>query len=102
LLSNARLGASSSKPSLSPSTTCYSFARSQSMIKNSSNLTSDVEFEIDYSKVHWSKMDPTPNIEDFQELNHTYFLVLKQKYSSRYSGHFLKKRDDIVIGKKIV
>jgi len=103
LFLDARFGTSSSKPSFSPPTTSfYHSACTQSMIENRSRFTSDVEFEIEYSKVHWSEVDLTPTVENFGELNCAYFLALKEKYYlMEPSINFFMERDDIVIGKKI-
>jgi serine/threonine protein kinase len=94
-------GESSGSGAKFPSSANYS-ARIQSMLENKNAFRTALEFDIEYSKDHWTQLDSLLESEDdceySPEADQEYFEILKQHAQW---GEFFDDFDDLVVGEKI-
>ena len=89
--------------SSSSSSSVYYSPRAESMIDNKSKFKSELEFNIEYSKVHWSQLANTDSegesdTEYSPEGNLEHFERLKAQQGW---GEFFRDLDSLVVGEKI-
>ena len=93
---------STSRANVSALSSTYFSARIESIIENRSAFSNALEFDIQYSKDHWTQLDSLLESEDDDEYSpeadQEYFEELKQH---TYWGDFFDDFDDLVVGEKI-